>query len=243
MKDEGCGMKKKRLTMSDEREVKSTSDFIFHLSSFALHPSSLILHPFVVVNSAHTVSMSDQPRTEKESTMERAPRRRTAPWFLGGLVLLLLFMLVALQAFGLWTVVPPDATADTLLLYALSSLNFAAFIVFSFIFIRNLLKLRRERRERQLGSKIKTRLVVSFISLSLLPITAMALFSYLFFNRTLEKWFSSLPEEIIRKATEEERKAVITRSRTLRRHARRAARRGTRTHSLASGGGRKSRRR
>ena len=47
---------------------------------------------------------------------------------------------IALQAFGLWTVVPPDATSDTLLLYALSSLNFAAFVVFSFIFIRNLLK-------------------------------------------------------------------------------------------------------
>ena len=159
--------------------------------------------------------MSNQPE-QNGSEKAAAPRRRTAPWFLGGLVLLLLFTLVALQAFGLWTVVPPDTASDTLLIYALSSLNFAAFVVFSFIFIRNLLKLRRERKERQLGSKIKTRLLVSFISLSLLPITAMALFSYLFFNRTLEKWFSSLPEEIIRKATEVERGAIINRSRSLR---------------------------
>src|ERR687895_1357005 len=128
--------------------------------------------------------MSDKTRTDEEKKGD-APRRRSAPWLWGGLVLLLLFTLVAMQAFGLWTVVPPDTTSDTLLIYALSSLNFAAFVVFSFIFIRSLLKLRRERRERQLGSKIKTRLVVSFISLSLLPITAMALFSYLFFNRTL----------------------------------------------------------
>jgi two-component system nitrogen regulation sensor histidine kinase NtrY len=160
--------------------------------------------------------MSDQLQKESEAVAESPPRRRTAPWLLGGLVLLLLFTLVALQAFGLWTVVPPDTTSDTLLLYALSSLNFAAFVVFSFIFIRNLLKLRRERKERQLGSKLKTRLVVSFISLSLLPITAMALFSYLFFNRTLEKWFSSLPEEVIREAIEVERRAVINQSRTLR---------------------------
>src|SRR5215211_7694002 len=157
--------------------------------------------------------MSDQPH---DKATESAPRRRTAPWLLGGLVLLLLFTLVALQAFGLWTVVPPDTTSDTLLIYALSSLNFAAFVVFSFIFIRSLLKLRRERRERQLGSKIKTRLVVSFISLSLLPITAMALFSYLFFNRTLEKWFYRLPEEVIREAIEVERTAVINQSRNLR---------------------------
>jgi PAS domain S-box-containing protein len=161
--------------------------------------------------------MSDQQRTEdQEKVKDTVQRRRTAPWLLGGLVLLLLFTLVALQAFGLWTFLPPDTTSDTLLIYALSSLNFAAFVVFSFIFIRSLLKLRRERKERQLGSKIKTRLVVSFISLSLLPITAMALFSYLFFNRTLEKWFYSGPEEIIREATLVERKAISNQSRSLR---------------------------
>jgi PAS domain S-box-containing protein len=161
--------------------------------------------------------MSDQQRTDdQEKTKDTVQRRRTAPWLLGGLVLLLLFTLVALQAFGLWTFLPPDTTSDTLLIYALSSLNFAAFVVFSFIFIRSLLKLRRERKERQLGSKIKTRLVVSFISLSLLPITAMALFSYLFFNRTLEKWFYSGPEEIIREATQVERKAINNQSRSLR---------------------------
>src|SRR5215212_4096888 len=161
--------------------------------------------------------MSNRPHTDEgERAGESAPRRRAAPWLWGGLVLVLLFTLVALQAFGLWTVVPQDTASDTLLIYALSSLNFAAFVVFSFIFIRNLVKLRRERKERQLGSKIKTRLLVSFISLSLLPITAMALFSYLFFNRTLEKRFSSLPEEIIRQASEVERRAVLNQSRSLR---------------------------
>lgn len=161
--------------------------------------------------------MSDQQRTEEpEKAKETTQRKRTAPWLLGGLVLLLLFTLVALQAFGVWTVLPPDTTSDTLLIYALSSLNFAAFVVFAFIFVRSLLKLRRERKERQLGSKIKTRLVVSFISLSLLPITAMALFSYLFFNRTLEKWFYNGQEEVIKGATDVEHKAIANQSRSLR---------------------------
>jgi nitrogen fixation/metabolism regulation signal transduction histidine kinase len=128
------------------------------------------------------------------------PKRRSAPWLLGSLVLSLLFVLVALQVFGLWEVFTPDTASDTLLLYALSSLNFVAFIVFAFIFVRNLLKLRRERRAHELGSKIKTRLVVYFITVSLLPITAMAVFSYIFFNRSLEKWFSSLPEAVVQQA-------------------------------------------
>lgn len=145
---------------------------------------------------------------EKELKAEAtAARRRTAPWLLGGLVLLMLFMLVAQQAFGLWSIVSIDTASDTLLLYALSSLNFAAFIVFSFIFVRSLLKLRRERRERQLGSKIKTRLVVYFITLSLLPVTGMAVFSYLFLNRSLEKWFGRIPEEIERDAGDLQRES------------------------------------
>ncbi|HYO62789.1 MAG TPA: ATP-binding protein [Pyrinomonadaceae bacterium] len=141
-------------------------------------------------------------RRDKSYEADGMPRRsrRSATWLLGGLVLLLLSVLVVLQVFGLWEVFTPDTASDTLLLYALSSLNFAAFVVFTFIFVRSLLKLRRERRERQLGSKIKTRLVVYFIALSLLPIAAMAVFSYIFFNRSLEKWFSSLPEEVVNEA-------------------------------------------
>src|SRR4028118_2207428 len=99
-----------------------------------------------------------------EELSEPKPKRRSAPWLLGSLVLSLLFVLVALQVFGLWEVFTPDTATDTLLLYALSSLNFVAFIVFAFIFVRNLLKLRSERRARELGSKIKTRLVVYFIT-------------------------------------------------------------------------------
>src|ERR1044072_6265307 len=126
------------------------------------------------------------------------PRRRGAPWLFGGLTLLLLTVLVSLQLFGLWEIFTPDTARDTLLIYALSTLNFVAFFLFSFIFIRSLLKLRRERRASLLGSKIKTRLVVYFIAVSLLPITGMALFSYMFFNRSMEKFFSFFPADVVR---------------------------------------------
>ncbi len=147
----------------------------------------------------------EPPRTTPDTASPPKAKRRSAPWLLGGLVLSLLFILVALQVFGLWEVFTPDTAADTLLLYALSSLNFVAFIVFAFIFVRNLLKLRRERRAHELGSKIKTRLVVYFITVSLLPITVMALFSYLFLNRSLEKWFGRLPEDVQRVARDARR--------------------------------------
>jgi PAS domain S-box-containing protein len=141
-------------------------------------------------------------------------RRRALLWVLGITVLLLLAIIVS-QQLWLWTVVKPDTAADALVLYALSTLNFVAFFVFLFIFVRNLLKLRRERQERQLGSKVKTRLLVYFISISFLPITAMAVFSYLFLNRSLEKWFYVLPDEIVRQATELKRQTISNQQQAL----------------------------
>ena len=142
-------------------------------------------------------------------------RRRALLWVLGATVLLLLAIIVS-QQLWLWTVIRPDTASDTLVLYALSTLNFVAFVVFLFIFVRNLLKLRREREERQLGSKVKTRLLVYFISISFLPITAMAVFSYLFLNRSLEKWFNPLPEEILQQAQKVRRETLESNERTLR---------------------------
>jgi PAS domain S-box-containing protein len=141
-------------------------------------------------------------------------RRKIFLWALGIFVLLLLLIIVS-QQLWLWNFLPPDTASDTLLLYTLSTLNFVAFVVFSFIFVRNLLKLRRERRERQLGSKIKTRLLVYFIAISFLPIIAMAVFSYLFLNRSLEKWFARLPARVVNEAQEVQREAVDAQTRNL----------------------------
>jgi two-component system, NtrC family, nitrogen regulation sensor histidine kinase NtrY len=160
--------------------------------------------------------MSEKHENQTPERRERIRRRRRVLlWVLGVTVLLLLAVIVS-QQLWLWTVVRPDTPADALVLYALSTLNFVAFVVFLFIFVRNLLKLRRERKERQLGSKVKTRLLVYFISISFLPITAMAVFSYLFLNRSLEKWFNPFPDEIRQQASEVKRETLTSQDQTLR---------------------------
>ncbi|HMH42121.1 MAG TPA: ATP-binding protein [Pyrinomonadaceae bacterium] len=143
--------------------------------------------------------------TNQSDPQRKLRTRRTGAWLLAGIVSLLLAIIAAQQLFNLGPLLPPETGSDTLLLYALSSLNFAAFMVFSFILLRSLLRLRRERRERQPGSKIQTRLLVYFIGLSLLPITAMAAFSYLFLNRSIEKWMGRLPENVLERVSEQQR--------------------------------------
>src|SRR5215203_2624710 len=143
--------------------------------------------------------MSEPPKVQKKVK---------TPWFLGLFVLALLTFLVLLQSSNLWKTFSIETAGDTLLLYALSSLNFFAFIIFGFIFLRNLIKLARERRTLQLGAKIKTRLWLYFFAVSILPIIAMAVFSYLFMNRALERWFTSIPETAIHEAKKVQNQAV-----------------------------------
>ncbi len=133
---------------------------------------------------------------------------RVPPWMLGGLVLVLFTFLVLLQSSNYWQILTVNSASDTLLLYALSSLNFFAFVIFGFIFVRSLLKLRRERRELALGSKIKSRLLQYFFAISLLPIIAMAVFSYLFMNRALDRWFTDIPEKVIREAKQVQKQSI-----------------------------------
>src|ERR1700730_16799917 len=160
--------------------------------------------------------MNDTPEHPTEEHRGRLQRRRRLLLWALGLTVLLLLAIIVSQQLWLWTVIKPDTASDTLVLYALSTLNFVAFVVFSFIFVRNLLKLRRERRERQLGSKVKTRLLVYFISISFLPITAMAVFSYLFLNRSIEKWFNPFPQDVVQEAREVRRESLALQNRSLR---------------------------
>jgi two-component system nitrogen regulation sensor histidine kinase NtrY len=135
-------------------------------------------------------------------------KRRKVPWILGLTVLILLVILITLQASNWWKVFPIETASDTMLLYGLSSLNFAALIVFGFIFLRSVVKLVRERRALQLGSKLKTRLLLYFALISLMPIIAMAFFSYLFMNRAIERWFGQIPDTVMRQARDVEQQAA-----------------------------------
>lgn len=148
----------------------------------------------------------------EEAVKKVKTKPRSFPYVLGAIVLLLLIFLVVLQSSNYWKMLPVDTANDTLLLYALSSLNFIAFVIFGFIFIRNILKLSRERRALQLGSKIKIRLLVYFCAVSLLPLIAMAVFSYLFMNRAIERWFTNIPENVVRQARDVETEAIKNQS-------------------------------
>jgi two-component system nitrogen regulation sensor histidine kinase NtrY len=96
----------------------------------------------------------------------------------------------------------PSNARETIVLLALSMLIFVAFVIFALILARNLLKLYAERKQQLLGSRFKTRMVVAFLGLSLVPVCFLFAFAYGLLNRSIDKWFGA-PFDIMRKDANE----------------------------------------
>ncbi len=131
---------------------------------------------------------------------ERGRKRTTKIIIIASLVLLLMLSLIAQGGFNLSPFVSPETAGETLLLYALSTLNFFAFIALLFVLLRNIIKLERERRAGVAGSRFKARLVFYTIGLSLLPVVLMFFFAYGLLNRSIDRWFGGPARQIVEDA-------------------------------------------
>lgn len=77
------------------------------------------------------------------------------------------------------------------LFMALFNLNFIFLLVVLLLVIRNGVKLLLERRRNVLGAKLRSRLVLAFISLSLVPTVLMYMVSAQFVQTSVEYWFNN----------------------------------------------------
>jgi PAS domain S-box-containing protein len=124
-------------------------------------------------------------------------------------VLVALLILVPILFFLGWSqaslnlkFIHPSNSEETILLLALSTVIFLAFVIFALILLRILVKLYFERQQQQLGSRFKTKMVVASLGLSLVPVIFLFIFAYGLLNRTIDKWFS-VDLDLIRRDSEE----------------------------------------
>jgi len=90
----------------------------------------------------------------------------------------------------------PTTTAQTFVIWAVSTLIFLLTVTLGFMLFRTGVKLYIERRANREGSRIQTKFVAGALALSLLPVVFLALFSYVILNRNVEKWFSRPAEGV-----------------------------------------------
>jgi two-component system nitrogen regulation sensor histidine kinase NtrY len=113
-----------------------------------------------------------------------------------------LFLLGWSQASLNLSFIRPSNAQQTILLIAVSTVIFLAFVIFALILARILLKVYFERRQQQLGARFKTKMVVAFLGLSLVPVCFLFIFAYGLINRSIDKWFG-IPFDIVRQDASE----------------------------------------
>ncbi len=115
-------------------------------------------------------------------------RVRKLPLIVGGVIVaVLLAVILTLGSFRM--PFEPESVTALLILFAVSMFVVVAFLVFSFVLLRNLFRLWMDRRAGQMGSRFRTKMVFGAMGISLLPVALLFFVSYALLNRTLTKWF------------------------------------------------------
>lgn len=91
---------------------------------------------------------------------------------------------------------------NNLIIYLLLNINILLLILLIFLVIRNIVKLIFERRRGILGSRLRTKLVASFVGLTIIPTLLLFWISASFITNTIDNWFSLQLERSLEKSLE-----------------------------------------
>lgn len=125
----------------------------------------------------------------KLSPEQRRHKRRMIRW--------IIMLCLGLIPFVIWlekSLLKVDISlpiSSDILIFALINLNVILVLLMLFLILRNLAELFFESRQKFLGSKLKTKLITSFISLSLIPTILLFIISLQFVSTSMDYWFNS----------------------------------------------------
>ncbi|TFG36043.1 MAG: HAMP domain-containing protein, partial [Candidatus Aminicenantes bacterium] len=93
--------------------------------------------------------------------------------------------------------VSPDELTNRLLLFILWYLDISLILILSFVIVRNVLRLVVEWRSGILGGRFRTKLVLTYVALTFIPVIFIFLIATNLLQRSIDRWFSSPVEEIL----------------------------------------------
>ncbi len=159
------------------------------------------------------------PLTARDRAEEQARRKRNL--LLIGAALLLI---VGATVFEITTRTTQLPFASNLIVFALFNLDLVVLLLLLVLLFRNLIKLWFERRNRVLGSRFKTKLVLTYLALALTPGILIFIIASNFITTSIEGWFKPQVERPLDQAMEVAQTYYQTQEATVLRHARYMAR-------------------
>ncbi|MEJ2067062.1 MAG: PAS domain-containing sensor histidine kinase, partial [Deltaproteobacteria bacterium] len=79
---------------------------------------------------------------------------------------------------------------SNIILFSIININLILLVLLIFLVVRNLVKLLFERKRRVLGTRLRTKLVAAFVTLSLVPTLLLFFTAVIFITRSVENWFN-----------------------------------------------------
>jgi two-component system nitrogen regulation sensor histidine kinase NtrY len=90
--------------------------------------------------------------------------------------------------------------SNTIITFILINLNMLLLLLLIFLVLRNIVKLLYDRKRNVMGAKLRTKLVVAFACLSLIPTVLLFFFSVQFISSSLAFWFNVPVEQALGKS-------------------------------------------
>ncbi len=94
----------------------------------------------------------------------------------------------------------PLPLGSNVLIFSVININIILILVLIFLIVRNLVKLIFEDRKQALGARLRTKMVIAFVSLSLIPTAVLFMVSYQFLNASISYWFDVKVENSLQNA-------------------------------------------
>ncbi len=92
---------------------------------------------------------------------------------------------------------PTLLVANRVLLFVLFYINVVLILAVLFVLARSLFKLLLERRARILGAKFSTKLVATYVGLSLVPVLVLFVYANVLLQQSVERWFAAPVESVL----------------------------------------------
>ncbi|MGB5750847.1 MAG: ATP-binding protein [Desulfobacterales bacterium] len=135
-------------------------------------------------------------KRNKRSVKDADSKRRRRE----GILIIVIILVVALLTFVETKTIRFGAdipVSNTILMFILININLLLLILLIFLVFRNLVKLLYDRRRKVMGAKLRTRLVVAFIVLTIVPTVVLFFFSINFITASIEFWFNVPVEQAL----------------------------------------------
>jgi len=127
--------------------------------------------------------------------------RKDGRYVAAALILVLAFLTLIYYLIQRGRDLPSVLVTNKVLLFVLVYADALLILVILFVLARNMLRLWLERRQRALGARFKTKLVATYVGLSLVPVLLLFFYASELLQGSIERWFSSSLRSVLEQSS------------------------------------------